>query len=104
MDYLPYDIIRKIAINLDFNNILIFSSINKYIYTILDEYFYYDLAIKYYTKDFWIKAAQRPIERSFPLKTMKEELLRIQYFQNIIKKYEKRLWELDDFYNYWSAD
>ena len=104
IEYLPDDIIRNIALHLKFIDLLNFSASNKNIYLIFDEYFYYDLAIKYYTKDFWIKASLRPIKRSIPLKTMKKELLRIDHFQNIINKYEKRIWNVKDFYNYWSTD
>lgn len=102
MDKCYADIIRNIAINLEFKEVLNFTLSNKHIYNSLDNLFFKHLAIKYYTRDFWVKAKKRPINFSRPLENMKLELIRIDNFQNHLEHYNFRRWNLDDFYKYWN--
>ena len=87
MDKCYADIIRDIAINLDFKEVLNLTLVNKHIYNSLDNLFFKNLAISYYTREFWIKAKKRPINYSRPLDNMKLELIRIDNFQNHLEHY-----------------
>tara|TARA_Y100000816_G_C26057444_1_gene554994 strand:+ start:475 stop:837 length:363 start_codon:yes stop_codon:yes gene_type:complete len=100
---LEYDIIYKITDYLNFNNIIYLSMINKEFYYLFDDLFFTNLAIKMYTNEFWIKALQRPIFSSFPLNSMKLELIRIENFQKILDNLNMDRWTNKDFYNYWKA-
>jgi len=99
---LPQDVIRKIAKNLELNSVLGFACTSKYFNNTLDNIFYKNMAIKYYSNEFWIKANKRPVKLSKPLKNMKYELIRINNFQNKLEKNEMKKWELIDFYSYWN--
>ena len=95
------DLIRIIADSLNFKEILKYSTINKFLYKNIDNNFYKKIAVKYYSKDFWNKASQRPILYSKPLKNIKMELIRIEIFQKTLERCEKKRWSQQDFYNYW---
>ena len=103
MFYLPDDIIYEIVNKLDFNSIIKITRINKQINALLDNIFFYNLAVKYYSQEFWKRASLRPKHFSKPLKNMKQELLRIEKFQNLVKKLdlEKKRWCNNKFYNLW---
>ena len=73
----------------------------KYFYNIFDDNFFKNLDNLYYSKMFWILAKQRPILLSHPLKSMKDELIRIENFQNKLEKNNNNRWTNKDFYNYW---
>ena len=98
------DVIYKITDYLTFNNIIYLSMTNKELYYLFDDLFFTNLAIKMYSNEFWIKALQRPIFSSFPLKTMKHELIRIENFQKILDNLNIDRWTNKDFYNYWQAN
>ena len=78
---LEYDVLREISYKLNFESILIFSLVNKQIYSALDNDFYKNLAYNYFGRDFWIKAYLRPPCSSKPLKNIKREIIRIELFQ-----------------------
>ena len=88
MIFLSEDLIRFIANNLKFNEILNYSKINKFLYKTIDNNFYKILTIKYYSKEFWNKAYQRPKFFSKPLKNIKLELIRIENFQKELEKFK----------------
>tara|TARA_Y100000389_G_scaffold179143_1_gene192909 strand:+ start:2298 stop:2642 length:345 start_codon:yes stop_codon:yes gene_type:complete len=101
MLFLPDDIIINIINMLDFDYIIKLTRINKQINGLLDNLFFYNLAVNYYTYEFWKRAELRPKYFSKPLKNMKQELLRIERFQKLVKKLEKQRWNNEKFYNLW---
>lgn len=98
---LDYDILREISYKLNFESILIFSLVNKQIYSALDNNFYRNLAYNYFGRDFWIKAYLRPLQTSKPLKNIKKELIRIEFFQRKMDALNINRWVKKDFYDYW---
>ena len=103
MLFLPDDIIYNIINLCDFNSIIKLTRINKQVNALLDNIYFHNLAVHYYSEEFWKRAALRPKFFSKPLKTMKQELLRIEKFQNLVKKLdlEKERWSNNRFYNLW---
>ena len=101
---LEYDVIYKITDYLTFNNIIYLSMTSKEFYYLFDDLFFTNLAIKMYSNEFWIKALQRPIFSSFPLKSMKLELIRIENFQKMLDNLNIDRWTNKDFYNYWQVN
>ena len=98
---LHYDVLREISYKLNLETILIFSLVNKHIYSALDDSFYKNLAINYFGRDFWVKAYSRPPRTSKPLKNMKRELIRIEFFQKNMDALNLNRWIKKDFYDYW---
>lgn len=98
------DILREIAFKLNFETILNFSLANKKTYIVFDDIFYKNLAFELWSHIFWIKASLRPIKKSKPLKDMKKELIRIEFFQKHLDSLNKKRWTKKDFYNYWKSD
>ncbi len=98
---LDYDIIREISYKLNLECILLFSMVNKSIYNALDTIFYKNLALNYFGRDFWIKAYLRRPYISKPLKNMKRELIRIEFFQRNMDILNVNRWTKKDFYDYW---
>ena len=98
---LDYDIIRQISYKLNLECILLFSMVNKSIYNALDTIFYKNLALNYFGRDFWIKAYLRRPYISKPLKNMKRELIRIEFFQRNMDILNVNRWTKKDFYDYW---
>jgi len=49
---LDYDVLREISYKLNFESILIFSLVNKQIYSALDNVFYKNLAYNYFDRNF----------------------------------------------------
>ena len=104
MLFLPDDIIYNIIFMIDFNTIIKITEVNNEINKLLDNNFFKILAIKYYSKEFWKRAALRPRQYSKPLKNIKLELLRIEKFQNLLEKLENKRWTNDMFYNLWDNE
>lgn len=104
MNFLPDDIIYNIIFMLDFDSIIKFAEINKEINTLLDNIFFNNLAVKYYSDEFWMKATLRPKHISKPLKSMKLELMRIEKFQDFLEKLENKRWTNEKFYNLWDNE
>ena len=104
MIILSQELIRIIANNLKFKEILKYSITNKFLYSTIDNNFYRKLAIKYFSKDFWNKAYKRPVYYSKPLKNVKMELIRIENFQMTLEKFQKKRWTQKDFYDYWKKN
>ena len=106
MLFLNDDLIRYIALflHLNLNNLLNFSIVNKNINIVIDDIFYKQLAILYYSSDFWKRAYNRPVYISKPLKNIKMELIRIENFQKILDRNNLNRWTQKDFYNYWKAN
>tara|TARA_B100000902_G_C26753755_1_gene642233 strand:- start:194 stop:502 length:309 start_codon:yes stop_codon:yes gene_type:complete len=75
--------------------------VNKSIYNALDTIFYKNLALNYFGRDFWIKAYLRRPYISKPLKNMKRELIRIEFFQRNMDILNVNRWTKKDFYDYW---
>ena len=98
---LDYDVLREISYKLNFESILIFSLVNKQIYSALDNVFYKNLAYNYFDRNFWTKAYLRPPRSSKPLKNLKRELIRIELFQRNMDALNINRWVKKDFYNYW---
>ena len=102
MILLPNDIIYNIVFMLDFKSILSLTEVDKNMNILLDNEFFNNLAILYYSEDFWMKASLRPKHISKPLKNMKLEIIRIERFQEILEKLENKRWNNDNFYRYWT--
>ena len=98
------DLIRQIANYLTLKEILYFISTNTLINYALDNNFFHKLAIRMYSKEFWINALERPSIISKPLNNFKGELLRIENFQNALDRLNRTRWTNKDFYNYWKTD
>ena len=103
MNKLDIDVITLICDNLNFNDILNFSIINKFCYFSIDELFYKKKAYEYYGQEFWTKAYNRPWYYSKPLKNIKLELIRIDNFQKRLESLNFKIWTQKDFYNYWKT-
>lgn len=98
------DLHYHITTFLDFNNIINYSSINKnFNIIIFNDSFFYDLAIKYYSYHFWETAKIRSTVFSKPLNSYKRELIRLEYFQCYLEKYNLKRWTMHDFYCYWNT-
>ena len=104
MNNLKSDEIKFITNFLTLENILNFSLINKELFNILDDEYYNSIAIEKYGKKFWIKALNRPIYASKPLKYYKHELIRIEIFQKMLDGLEIKRWGPSDFYKYWKIN
>ena len=104
MDKLSYDLIEKICYNLSLDDLLNFSGVNKEMHNFLDNLFFINLAIKFFNKNFWVKATLRPAIKSNPLSSMKLELIRIEKFQKALDSLNQSRWTEKDFYNYWILD
>ena len=98
------DIIRHIAFLLDIKSLMQYRSINKYVYEVLDNTFFENIAINNFGYEFWIKAKLRPPNKSRPLNCIKKELIRIEIFQELLENYQQRRWLNNDFYNFWNND
>lgn len=101
MNILYDDLIRYISLKLDFNTLLDFSITNKNYNNLLNNDFFKNYAINKFSKEFWIKAYQRPIIYSKPLNNIKKELLRIENFQKRLDNLNINRWIQKDFYDYW---
>lgn len=99
--YLNIDCLFIITNFLNFNNILNFSISSKFIYQLFDDLFYKNLAINYFSNNFWKIAKLRPKKTSFPLNNYKKELIRIENFQKQLDILNIDRWCKKDFYNYW---
>tara|TARA_B100000989_G_C19232584_1_gene340553 strand:- start:126 stop:512 length:387 start_codon:yes stop_codon:yes gene_type:complete len=104
MNNLNNDILCHISFELNLNNLLNFSIINKNNYKIFDNIFYKNYALKQFSQDFWIKAYERPIIYSKPLNNIKLELIRIEQFQKSLDNLNLDRWTKKDFYNYWEME
>ena len=104
MNNLNNDILCHISFELNLNNLLNFSIINKNNYKIFDNIFYKNYALKQFSQDFWIKAYERPIIYSRPLNNIKLELIRIEQFQKSLDNLNVDRWTKKDFYNYWEME
>jgi hypothetical protein len=102
--YNNVDIVHLLAVDLDFDDLLNFSIVNKSLYLIFDNLFYKNLGYKMYGINFWLKARHRPIKKSKPLNNYKLELLRIEKFQKGLDSLNSDRWTKKDFYNYWKYD
>ncbi len=102
MNSLNSDIIILISYNLNFDNILNFSIINKYTYFIFDDKYYETLSKIYYGDNFWLIANNRPIKLSNPLNNYKKEIIRIKNFQKTLDRLNYNRWTTKVFYNYWN--
>lgn len=97
------DIVILITSFLSFNDIINITNICKmYYYNIFTDNYFYNLAVSYYSEDFWKISGMRSEELSKPLKNYKQELLRIEKFQESLVKYNSKRWRNDDFYSYWN--
>jgi hypothetical protein len=73
---------------------------NQYLYSIIDNSYYTQWGNKFYGKDFWYRAQQRTPAISKPLGCMKQELMRLDNFNNSLKAANK-VWTNKDYYNFW---
>ena len=75
----------------------------KPIYKISDSLFWKQKAYSLMGKAFWKKAHNRPIQTSKPLMSYKQELLRINRFQQKISELTQKEWTNNCFYKYWES-
>jgi len=100
---IQYDLFTCITKYMNFKDILNLSIVSQYFYNnILDDIFFYNLAVYYYSSDFWKSANSRSPTFSKPLKNYKLELIRIENFQDHLEKYNIRRWSTYNFYLYWN--
>ena len=103
-DILPTDCLLLITYNLDsiFDvNSLISSS--KELVNLYTDLFYLDWGRNRYTKNFWDKAERRTKCLTKPYINMKNELIQIEIFQNLLIKKKTPKWNNQDFFKYWEA-
>ena len=101
LNLLDNDTILYLTSFLSFNSIIIFSNTTKIYNNLFDDKYFNNLAIHYYSEEFWKAAINRTVELSKPLRSYKLELLRLEEFQNRLEKYISRRWTISDFYFYW---
>ena len=94
---IPNDIIHKILCYLPIHDIYSIEST----FALKDD-FWKMKAIHEWGEEFWNKAHQRPTQTSKPLSSWKEELERIETFQQMIRKFGQREWNHNDFYQFWN--
>ena len=101
---LPSDLILMILYNCThIYDVINLSLIDKTTYNMLDDIFYMYWGRNLYSNEFWNKAKKRNPITYKPYINMKIELLRIQIFQDNLKKNGLEKWNNDDFYKYWDA-
>ena len=101
---LPSDLILMIVYNCThIYDVINLSLIDKTTYNMFDDIFYMYWGRNLYSNDFWNKAKKRNPITYKPYINMKIELLRIQIFQDNLKKKGLEKWNNDDFYQYWDA-
>ena len=98
------DLIRNVSFFLNLCDILELIKVSKFFNICFDNIFFCNLAFKMYGKQFWIDAFNRPYYISQPLNNLKEELIRIEKFQESLEKVSMMRWTKRDFYNYWKYD
>ena len=84
------------------NDLITLSEVNKYMNKLIDDSYYLHMANILKGHEFWIKAKNRPIERSKPLKNMKLELLRLDSFKRKLNQLGVDEWSNDEFYQFWN--
>ena len=97
MILLPNEIIKYIVDFLSLKDKINFLQTNKETYYLLDNNYFEKLAYKIYSINFWITAILRNPEYSKPLKNYKQELLRLENFQNKLSKFNFEKWSEKDF-------
>ena len=102
LDTFPIDIILIIFHLSKFNHVKNLLTINKNIYTNIDDDFYKYLCYIYYSNTFWEKAKARDESISKPFKSWKKEFIRLEIFQIKTEKILKKRWKEEDFYIYWN--
>ena len=98
------DIIQHICFQLDIEVLEQIRQVSKQFYLILNDKFYKMFAKKVWGEEFWKKAMKRPIKFSKPLKTWREELIRLELFQRMVEKNEKKRWRPHQFYVVWAFE
>lgn len=96
------DIIQHICFQLDLESLDHLRQVSKHFCFILNDKFYFVFANKLWGKEFWKKAMKRPVHVSKPLKTWREELIRLEMFQRMVEKNEKKRWQPHQFYVVWA--
>lgn len=98
------DILQHICSKLDLKSLDNMREVSKDIFSILDDQFYKQIADDLWGKEFWEKAMQRSASLSQPLQTWRQELIRLELFQRMIEKHEKKRWNKEQFYTVWSRE
>ena len=96
------DILLVILFNFtNVNDIINLSKINKEMYKSINNDIYVEWGRFMYSKDFWIRAANRQPIYANPLPNMKMELIRMRRFNDEQIKCGHELWTKEDYYKYW---
>lgn len=104
IEILNKDLILEIIYKFDnIDPILNFSICNKNLFSLIDEDAFWNWGKIKYTYDFWRRALNRSYDVSYPLNSMKKELIRIHKFQENMKKAGQNEWNNEDFYRYWQC-
>jgi hypothetical protein len=99
------DLLEYICYYLDIKSLIYFIAIQRSnIKNILDNKFFKNYAIKLYGDEFWLKAKQRPPDKSKPLSNYYLEIIRIEKFQAKLYEMEFNRWKNTDFYKYWESE
>lgn len=61
------------------------------------------LAVAEYGAEFWRRAQARPVDRSMPLGSWREELLRLERFQRMAERIDSKRMAADRFFSMWDA-
>ena len=54
--------------------------------------------------EFWKRALARPIYLSHPLRTWRDELIRIELFQRMVEENEHKRWDNKHFFTVWQLE
>ena len=95
------DLYILISKNLNLNDIISLKLTNNEFNNCFNDNFFNIYAFSLYTKAFWQKAEKRNPILSNPLRTMQQELLRIQNFNKILSQKGYNPWSEEEFINYW---
>ena len=103
MNELCGDLITNITMYLNLSDTFSILYTEKDIYKISDSLFWKHKAYCLMGNNFWRKAHNRPIQTSKPLMSYKQELLRINKFQETIFIINQKKWNNNCFYKYWES-
>jgi hypothetical protein len=102
---IPYDILTEILLLLPIEMLFRLKEVCRFLNDLVNEdQFSYNLAIKLYGYEFWLKAWNRPPHISKPLDTWIDEVCRIEKFQKMIKNIEGKRYTNQQFYTIWEVE
>lgn len=102
LEHLPRDLLRACLLHArDLETLLCARQASHTLCDALDDDAFRCYAWQCYGQSFWDEAAARPARLSAPLRTWREELVRIERFQAMVESVEGRRWTPDNFRAHW---